>query len=151
LYKTLSVSQQQNAVQRALDYARSSKSYISSTKDEFFQKKNSLPAIKLSGIENSHFPLPASFSFSSEHHSVLLSERRIGDACCNFCAILIVYYIITISGEKFAVNLFGILPRACGFLLYTSSLGMFLSYKATNDSAIMNADFYIEALKNSYT
>ena len=39
LYTALPKTQQQIAVQRALDYARSSKSYITSTKEEFFHKK----------------------------------------------------------------------------------------------------------------
>ena len=60
----------------------------------------------------------------------------------------IIYYIITITGEKFAREL--VWDPALG--MWVSSfillpLGIFLSYKATNDSAIMNADFYIEAVK----
>ncbi len=60
----------------------------------------------------------------------------------------IAYYIITITGEKFARELVwspGLGMWVSSFILLP--LGIFLSYKATNDSSLMNADFYTEKLK----
>jgi len=149
LYKTLSVSQQQNAVQRALDYARSSKSYISSTKDEFFQKQKLIARHKIEW--NRKFTLSFAcfvFFFIGAPLGAIIRKGGLGMPVVISVLFFIVYYIITISGEKFAREL--IWNPATG--MWVSSfillpLGMFLSYKATNDSAIMNADFYIEAAK----
>ena len=60
----------------------------------------------------------------------------------------VVYYVISLTGEKFVREL--IWSPAMG--MWVSSfillpLGVFLSYKATRDSVIMNADFYVEAAK----
>jgi DNA-binding XRE family transcriptional regulator len=60
----------------------------------------------------------------------------------------VLYYIITITGEKFAREL--IWHPAAGMWLSSFillPLGIFLSYKATTDSVLMNADFYMESVK----
>ena len=57
----------------------------------------------------------------------------------------VVYYVITITGEKFAVEL--IWTPSMGMWLSTMvlfALGLFLSYKATTDASVMNADTYRE-------
>jgi len=60
----------------------------------------------------------------------------------------VVYYIISLTGEKFAREL---MWEANAGMWISSvillPLGIFLSYKATTDSVIMNADFYIETVK----
>ena len=60
----------------------------------------------------------------------------------------IIYYIISITGEKFVRE--GILPAPEG--MWISSiillpLGVFLSYKATTDSMLLNIDWYVQTIK----
>ncbi len=58
------------------------------------------------------------------------------------------YYVISLTGEKFARELMWdphLGMWLSSFILLP--LGIFLSYKATTDSVIMNADFYINAVK----
>lgn len=60
----------------------------------------------------------------------------------------VVYYVISLTGEKFAREL--IWEPQYGMWLSSVillPLGVFLSYKATTDSVIMNADFYINTFK----
>jgi len=60
--------------------------------------------------------------------------------------------VIDITGVKFARELY--LDPAMGMWLSSLillPLGIFLSYKATTDSVIMNADFYIETAKKFLT
>lgn len=62
----------------------------------------------------------------------------------------IIYYIISITGEKFVRE--GILIAPIG--MWISSfillpLGIFLSYKATTDSALLNTDAYVQAFKKA--
>mgnify|MGYP001618843971 FL=1 len=64
----------------------------------------------------------------------------------------VLYYVITITGEKFARELMW--NPAAGMWLSSFillPLGIFLSYKATTDSVIMNSDFYIETFKKYLT
>ena len=64
----------------------------------------------------------------------------------------VVYYVIDITGVKFARELY--FEPATGMWLSSLillPLGIFLSYKATTDSVIMNADFYIETAKKFLT
>jgi lipopolysaccharide export system permease protein len=60
----------------------------------------------------------------------------------------VVYYVISLTGEKFARELMWE-PNQGMWLssVILLPLGVFLSYKATTDSVIMNADFYIQAVK----
>lgn len=149
IYTSLSPSQQQIAVQRALDNARSSKSYISSTKDEFFYKQKYIVRHKIEW--NRKFSLSFAcfvFFFIGAPLGAIIRKGGLGMPVVISVLFFIIYYIITITGEKFAREL--VWDPALG--MWVSSfillpLGIFLSYKATNDSAIMNADFYIEAVK----
>ncbi|MGE0078606.1 MAG: LptF/LptG family permease [Bacteroidales bacterium] len=149
LYTSLTPVQKQNAVQHALDYARSSKSYISSTKDEFFYKKKYITRHIIEW--NRKFTLSFAcfvFFFIGAPLGAIIRKGGLGMPVVISVLFFIVYYIITISGEKFAREL--VWNPISG--MWVSSfillpLGIFLSYKATNDSAIMNADFYIEAAK----
>jgi lipopolysaccharide export system permease protein len=66
--------------------------------------------------------------------------------------LFIVYYIISISGENFVEK--GVLHPIVG--MWISSLiffpiGVFLTYKATNDSVILNPDTYINKIKKILT
>lgn len=149
LYTALPKTQQQIAVQRALDYARSSKSYITSTKEEFFHKKKYIARHQIEW--NRKFTLSFAcfvFFFIGAPLGAIIRKGGLGMPVVISVLFFIVYYIITITGEKFARELMW--DPAMG--MWVSSfillpLGIFLSYKATNDSAIMNADFYIEAVK----
>ena len=63
-------------------------------------------------------------------------------------ALFICYHILSNIGLKMATN--GIWPPWQGMWLSSAlflPLGIFLTYKATNDSAIMNVDTYLEGLK----
>jgi lipopolysaccharide export system permease protein len=60
----------------------------------------------------------------------------------------IIYYIISITGENFVEK--GVLPATAG--MWLSSLiflpiGIFLTYKATNDSVILSSETYLRVIK----
>ena len=60
----------------------------------------------------------------------------------------IIYYIISISGENFVEK--GVLPAFVGMWLSSFvflPMGIFLTYKATNDSVILDVDTYIKPIK----
>jgi hypothetical protein len=45
---------------------------------------------------------------------------------------------------------YGLFGKGCGLVLFFNPMGIFLTYKAVNDSVIMNADTYLNALKNLF-
>lgn len=60
----------------------------------------------------------------------------------------IIYYIVSISGENFVEK--GVLPAIVGMWLSSVvflPMGIFLTYKATNDSVILDIDTYIKPIK----
>jgi lipopolysaccharide export system permease protein len=66
--------------------------------------------------------------------------------------LFIVYYIISISGENFVEK--GVLPATLGMWLSSMiflPVGVFLTYKATNDSVILNTETYIRTFKKFIT
>jgi lipopolysaccharide export system permease protein len=149
IFDTLSRAHKRSSIQHALEYARSSKSYITSTKDEFFYKKKYIARHRVEW--NRKFTLSFAcfvFFFIGAPLGAIIRKGGLGMPVVISVLFFIVYYIITITGEKFAKEL--VWDAAMG--MWVSSfillpLGVFLSYKATNDSSIMNADFYVEAIK----
>ncbi len=65
--------------------------------------------------------------------------------------LFIFYYMIMMTGEKFVRE--GILPAYIGSWMATGALlplGVFLTYKATTDSALLDTDAYVNAIKKFF-
>ncbi len=63
----------------------------------------------------------------------------------------LVYYIVSITGEKYARV--GVLPSTAGMWLSTIlivPIGFMLTYKATRDSGMMNIDYYILKIRKIF-
>jgi lipopolysaccharide export system permease protein len=63
----------------------------------------------------------------------------------------VIYYVVSISGEKFARE--SVMPAFEGMWLSSFlllPLGVFLTYKATSDSAVLNIDTYILFFKKIF-
>lgn len=149
IYNTLSSNDKQRVIGIALANARTIKSYISSTNDEFYSKGKYIAKHKIEW--NRKFSLSFAcfvFFFIGAPLGAIIRKGGLGMPVVISVLFFVLYYIITISGEKFAREL--IWQPAAGMWLSSFillPLGIFLSYKATTDSVIMNADFYIESVK----
>lgn len=152
LYKALTPEQKRMVLDRAIENARSTKSYISSSKDEFYYKQKYINRHKIEW----HRKFTLSFAcfvffFIGAPLGAIIRKGGLGTPVVISVLFFIIYYIINITGEKFAREV--IWDPAMG--MWVSSfillpLGIFLSYKATMDSAILNADFYIDKIKNIF-
>lgn len=153
LFAKLTPFEKKVAIENALDRARSSKNYISITRDDFYHQQKYIARHKIEW--NRKFTLSFAcfvFFFIGAPLGAIIRKGGLGTPVVVSVLFFIVYYVITITGEKFAREL--ILEPAVG--MWISSfillpLGIFLSYKATTDSVILNADFYIEKLKKLVT
>lgn len=153
LYNTLPLAQKHIAISRALDHARSTKSYVSSTVDELHYKEKYIARHKIEW--NRKFTLSFAcfvFFFIGAPLGAIIRKGGLGTPVVISVLFFVIYYIITITGEKFARELYwnpALGMWISSFILLP--LGIFLSYKATTDSVLMNADFYIEAIKKLAT
>ncbi|HOY73368.1 MAG TPA: LptF/LptG family permease, partial [Tenuifilaceae bacterium] len=149
LFSKLSPEQKQMAIARALDNARSTKIFVSNSKDEFKYRQKYISRHKIEW--NRKFTLSFAcfvFFFIGAPLGAIIRKGGLGMPVVISVLFFIAYYIITITGEKFARELVwspGLGMWVSSFILLP--LGIFLSYKATNDSSLMNADFYTEKLK----
>ncbi|MEJ5315787.1 MAG: LptF/LptG family permease [Tenuifilum sp.] len=153
LYNTLPPVEKISALERAMEFARSTKSYVSSSKDEFFYKQKYIARHRIEWHRK--FTLAFAcfvFFFIGAPLGAIIRKGGLGTPVVISVLFFIIYYIINITGEKFARELYWnpfMGMWISSFILLP--LGIFLSYKATTDSVIMNADFYIEKLKKLFS
>ncbi len=153
IYESLSIRDKKTNVEIAISNARSTKSYISSTSDELFSKGKYIAKHVIEW--NRKFSLSFAcfvFFFIGAPLGAIIRKGGLGLPAVISVLFFVLYYVITITGEKFARELMW--QPAAGMWLSSFillPLGIFLSYKATTDSVIMNSDFYIEAFKKYMT
>jgi lipopolysaccharide export system permease protein len=153
LFNSLPKNEKQRIIDVALSNVRNIKSYITSTGDDLFSKGKYIAKHKIEW--NRKFSLSFAcfvFFFIGAPLGAIIRKGGLGMPVVISVLFFVLYYVITITGEKFAREL--LWQPAAGMWLSSFillPLGAFLSYKASTDSVIMNADFYIEAFKKIIT
>lgn len=153
LYSKLNNEQKLRAIERALVNARSAKSYISTTSDEINYKAKYIARHKIEW----HRKFALSFAcfvffFIGAPLGAIIRKGGLGMPVVISVLFFILYYVIAITGEKFVREL--VWHPTLG--MWISSvillpLGAFLSYKATTDSVILNADWYVNTFKKVFS
>ena len=149
LYNTLNENSRKMVIERALANARSAKNTVSSTNSELHSRKKHMTRHSIEW--NRKFSMSFAcfvFFFIGAPLGAIIRKGGLGMPVVVSVLFFVVYYIISLTGEKFAREL--IWEPQYGMWLSSVillPLGVFLSYKATTDSVIMNADFYINAFK----
>jgi lipopolysaccharide export system permease protein len=152
IYNTLTTEHQLRAVERALSNARQSKSYITSIKDDLYHKGKF--AVRHKVEWHRKFSLSFAcfvFFFIGAPLGAIIRKGGLGMPVVVSILFFVVYYIISLTGEKFAREMMWEVNTGMwvsSFILLP--LGIFLSYKATTDSVILNADYYILAFKRFF-
>jgi len=153
IFNALPMRDKQIVIQEAISNARTTKGYISSTNDELISKGKYIAKHIIEW--NRKFSLSFAcfvFFFIGAPLGAIIRKGGLGMPVVISVLFFVLYYVITITGEKFAREL--IWNPAAGMWLSSFillPLGAFLSYKATTDSVIMNSDFYIETFKKYLT
>jgi len=139
-------------IQQALTYARNAQNAINGKKKTFKYKQEH---IRRHQIEwHRKFALSFAclvFFFIGAPFGAIVRKGGLGTPVIISVLFFIVYYIISISSEKFARE--GILTPFLGMWMSTFILfpiGIFLTYKATTDSVILNTDTYINFIKKQF-
>ena len=149
IYRAFSKSEKIQLIQNALTIARSQASYISFSTDELEARKNYLVKYKV----EYHLKFTLAFAclilfFIGAPLGAIIRKGGLGMPVVVSILLFILYYIISLIGEKFAKEL--ILPAWAGIWLSSAVLfpvGLFLTYKAASDSAIFNIDLYLEPFR----
>jgi lipopolysaccharide export system permease protein len=149
LRNTLSDNIQYSVIERALANARSAKNFVSSTSTELHSRSKHM--VRHAIEWHRKFSLAFAcfvFFFIGAPLGAIIRKGGLGMPVVVSVLFFVVYYIISLTGEKFARELMWdpfVGMWVSSFILLP--LGVFLSYKATTDSMIMNADFYINTIK----
>jgi len=145
IYYHLDYRNKDQSLQYALNYARAAQNNISNNKKTFNYKAE---RIRRHQIEwHRKFSLSFAclvFFFIGAPFGAIVRKGGFGTPVVVSVLFFILYYIISIAGEKFARE--GIVPAYIGMWLSSiilMPLGIFLTYKATTDSVILNADTYL--------
>ncbi|MBI9052444.1 MAG: LptF/LptG family permease [Bacteroidales bacterium] len=145
-------STQEGVIEYALNYARAAQNNISSTRKQFNRKAEK---IRRHQIEwHRKFALSFAclvFFFIGAPFGAIIRKGGFGTPVVISVLFFILYYIISIAGEKFARE--GVMPAYFGMWLSSiilMPLGIFLTYKATTDSVILNMDTYLLFFKKIF-
>jgi len=138
-----------NNISTALSMARDSKSYITSS---FMNNDETIRRARRYQIEwQRKFTLSIAcfiFFFIGAPLGAIIRKGGLGMPVVVSVGFFVIYYMISISGEKFSRE--GIMTPFLGMWLSALILlpvGIFLTYKATTDSAILNIDTYSNFFK----
>lgn len=152
LFQTLSPGSQKQVFEHARNYAHSTQSYVTSSVSEFDHK---MKWIKRHEIEW-HRKFTLSFAclllfFIGAPLGAIIRKGGLGMPVVVSVFFFVIYYVITITGEKYAK--IGEWPSWLGMWISAFILlpiGMFLTYKAVNDSVILNIETYFEPIKKFF-
>ncbi|NJO70154.1 MAG: YjgP/YjgQ family permease [Bacteroidetes bacterium] len=138
-----------NNISAALSLARDSKSYIMSS---FMNNDDTIRRARKYDIEwQRKFTLAIAciiFFFIGAPLGAIIRKGGLGMPVVVSVGFFVIYYMISISGEKFARE--GVVTPFYGMWLSALILlpvGIFLTYKATTDSAILNMETYSNSIK----
>ncbi len=151
-YSNLKNRDQDQAMQYALNYARAAQNNIINSQKQFNYKAE---RIRRHQIEwHRKFSLSFAclvFFFIGAPFGAIVRKGGFGTPVVISILFFILYYIISISGEKFARE--AVMPAYIGMWLSSfilMPLGIFLTWKATTDSVILNADTYLLFFKKLF-
>ncbi|HOP05411.1 MAG TPA: LptF/LptG family permease [Tenuifilaceae bacterium] len=139
----------QRTINRALANARAAKNYVTSSTDEFYHRGKYIARHKVEWNRKLALSFACLvFFFIGAPLGAIIRKGGLGMPVVVSVLFFVLYYVITLTGEKFVREL----VWQPGFGMWISSfillpLGVFLSYKATTDSVILNADYYILIMK----
>jgi lipopolysaccharide export system permease protein len=148
----LTQPEKEASIEKALIKARETKNYISSSKDNLIWRAKNIRRYQIEW----HRKLTLSFAcfiffFIGAPLGAIIRKGGLGTPIVISVIFFIIYYIISLSGEKFVREII-ILPFAgmwfSSFVLLP--IGAFLTYKATVDSAILNVETYINFFKKLF-
>ena len=146
ILKTLNQGEQESYVDRALTKARSTKSFIGTSKNTIIAKEKRIRRYKIEW----HRKFTLSFAcfiffFIGAPLGAIIRKGGLGMPVVVSVLFFLFYHITSMSGEKFVRQ--DVLDPFIGMWIssfFLLPIGIFLTIKSTNDSTIFNIDNYLE-------
>ncbi|MCK4880636.1 MAG: LptF/LptG family permease [Bacteroidales bacterium] len=150
LFTQLNKLEQRRALTQSINYARSNKSITSSNAGTTDWKISKLRRYQIE-IQRKYTLslLCLIFFFIGAPLGAIIRKGGLGIPVIVSVLLFLIYYVISMTGEKFVRE--NILPPFAGMWISTFILvpiGILLTYKAANDSVIMNVETYFLWAKN---
>jgi lipopolysaccharide export system permease protein len=153
VFDTIGAYEKTEVLRRAQNYARKNSKKISSSRQRFEHRQKRIYKHQIEWHKK--FTLSFAciiFFFIGAPLGSIIRKGGLGAPLVISVVLFIIYYIISMTGENFAEK--GVIPAYIG--MWISSfiflpVGIFLTYKATNDSVILNTDTYIKAIKKIFS
>lgn len=149
LFKKLPNPEKMMALQAAMSTARNNLQQLTMQEPEILGSKVDMNKV---GLEwHRKFSLAFAcliFFFIGAPLGAIIRKGGFGMPVVISVLLFILYYIVSMTGEKFARE--GMWEVWSGMWLSSiifMSVGVFLTYKAVNDSSLMNSDIYLDFLK----
>ena len=144
IFDTLSFSDKTNSISRALNFARDGTAFMTEKSESLIVEAKNLKRYEAERYKRYTVPFACVvFFFIGAPLGAIIRKGGLGTPAVISVLFFLFYYVISLTGEKFAKEL--IIGVPLGMLTSTIILlpiGIFLTYKATTDSAIMNAETY---------
>lgn len=144
LFDTLAFIDKSTSISRALNYARDGSAFITEKSESLLAEVKNLKKYEAEIYKRYTLPLACLvFFFIGAPLGAIIRKGGLGTPAVISVLFFVFYYVISLSGEKFAKEL--IIGVPVGMLASTIILlpiGVFLTYKATTDAAIMNTETY---------
>ncbi len=152
LYNSISAFNKTRVLTHALNHARRTKGFIAREKDKIDWQKERVRKYQIEW----HRKFTLSFAcfiffFIGAPLGAIIRKGGLGMPVVISVLFFIIYYVVSLTGEKM-VREFIFSPFVGMWIssMILLPLGVFLTYKATTDSVIMNTDTYINFVKKYF-
>lgn len=149
IYDTLSVYDKQTAISRAVANIKNVGSFVVTQSESLH---NDVKFIKRYEVDwNKKFTLAVAclvFFFIGAPLGAIIRKGGLGTPAVISILFFVIWYVISLSGEKLVEeNLISTFAGMWASTYILLAVGIFLTYKASNDSVIMNIDTYLAFFK----
>lgn len=145
VYDTLTIAQKMEALTRSIEILKDASSFLTGKTETM---KTSLRAIGNMEV-NWHKKLTIPFAcivffFIGAPLGAIIRKGGLGTPAVISVFFFVVWYVISLSGEKLVEEgLVGTIPGMWASSFILLPIGVFLTYKASNDSVMMNIETYL--------
>ena len=149
LLDSLPLAERRNAITRTIDYIRDGNSYLSQISESHYWEIKSLKKYEITWNEKLTLSFACLvFFFIGAPLGAIIRKGGLGAPSIISVLFFVVYYVISLLGKKLAEdNIVGSFAGVWAASYILLPIGIFLTWKATTDSVIMNTDTYISILK----
>ncbi len=149
IYDSLSVMEKKSVLVKALGNLKTATNFLTTQNESLHNEVKFIKSYEINW--NKKFTLSVAclvFFFIGAPLGAIIRKGGLGTPAVISILFFVIWYVVSISGEKFVEE--DIVSTIAGMWASTYLLlpiGLFLTYKASTDSVIMNVDTYITFLK----